>query len=191
MRSFPRSWRFGRPSRNRMRSISRSACFISSIDSFFSYSSSFFRPQLPNIRACRKYWLIAVSSLNSTLFRCCTTLGSPFIGGLRGKARFDAEALAASTEARSGGCGDGFRGARLAQHLARAVTAATAAGANAELVRELIDRAGPVAGAFANGFFGHGIADADVQSDSSVEKDYHFKAQKCATSKWSLTYKPL
>src|SRR5581483_9126124 len=50
------------------------------------------------MRACRKYWLIAVSSLNSTLFRCCTTLGSPFIGGLGGKARFDAEGLAASTD---------------------------------------------------------------------------------------------
>src|SRR5919197_4994925 len=72
---------------DRLIAMRRSACFISSIDSFFSNSSSFFSPQLPNMRACRKYWLIAVSSLNSTLFRCCTTLGSPFIAGLREKAR--------------------------------------------------------------------------------------------------------
>src|SRR5213075_190010 len=37
----------------------------------------------------------------STLFRCCTTLGSPFIGGLRGKARFDAEGVAPSTDSGS------------------------------------------------------------------------------------------
>src|SRR6185369_1766290 len=41
--------------------------------------SSFFSPQLPNMRACRKYWLIAVSSLNRILFRCSRTLVSPFI----------------------------------------------------------------------------------------------------------------
>jgi hypothetical protein len=35
--------------------------------------------QLPNMRACRKYWLIAVSSLNGTLLRCCRTFASPFI----------------------------------------------------------------------------------------------------------------
>src|SRR5207248_541758 len=81
-------------------------------------------------------------------------------------ARFDAEAFAASTDRGlgSGGCGDGFRGACLAQHLARAITAATTTGADAKLVRELVDRAGAVAGAFANGLFGHGVADADVQA---------------------------
>src|SRR5438045_2228585 len=166
MRSFPRSWRFGRPSRNRMRSISRSACLISSIDSFFSYSSSFFRPQLPNMRACRKYWLIAVSSLNSTLFRCCTTLGSPFIGGSPGEGAIRRRRDGAVNRFGGGlrGGGYGFVGTRVAQHLARAITAATTARAYAELVRELVDRAGAVTGAFANGFFGHGVADADVQN---------------------------
>ena len=40
----------GQPSRNRMRSASRSACFISSIDSCRSNSASFSMPQLSSIR---------------------------------------------------------------------------------------------------------------------------------------------
>ncbi len=57
----------------------RSACFISSIDSSFSCSSSRSRPQWPNMRECRKYWLIAVSSFFSTAFKCFSILGSPFM----------------------------------------------------------------------------------------------------------------
>ena len=57
------SWRFGRPSSSRMRSTILSACFISSIDSLYSCSASSLMPQFFSILACRKYWLMAVSSL--------------------------------------------------------------------------------------------------------------------------------
>jgi hypothetical protein len=40
----------GEPSRNRMRSASVSACFISSIDSWRSYSASFSMPQFLSTR---------------------------------------------------------------------------------------------------------------------------------------------
>jgi len=38
-----------------------------------------FRPQLSNIRACRKYWFTAVSSLVSTALSVRMIAGSPFI----------------------------------------------------------------------------------------------------------------
>jgi hypothetical protein len=37
--------------------------------------------------ACRKYWLIAVSSLKSARLRCSMTLGSPFMCVLRASSR--------------------------------------------------------------------------------------------------------
>src|SRR4249919_2484234 len=77
--NLPRFCRLGKPSRNRMRSISASACFISSMDSLYSCSASSFRPQFLYMRACRKYWLIAMSSLYSALLRCWMTDGSPFM----------------------------------------------------------------------------------------------------------------
>src|SRR5258706_454525 len=43
------------------------------------------------MRACRKYWLIAVSSLNSTLFRCWMTFGSPFMPASVDVQPFEAE----------------------------------------------------------------------------------------------------
>src|SRR5690349_15233029 len=180
MRSFPRSCRFGSPSRKRMRSIKRSACFISSIDSFFSYSSSFFSPQLPNMRAWRKYWLIAVSSLNSTLFKCCTTFASPFIAPPQGRwirRRTPAgvkEAAGNEKKKRSGREGQRLVCLRVAQDFARAVAAAPATGADAELGRELVQRTGTLARPFAHSGFGDCVADADVQG-GSVEKYYHLK----------------
>ncbi|MNW02811.1 hypothetical protein D3C71_1986550 [compost metagenome] len=77
--SLPRSCRLGMPSRNRMRLISLSACFISSMDSLYSCLPSFSRPQSSYMRACRKYWLIATSSLPRILFRCWMTFLSPFM----------------------------------------------------------------------------------------------------------------
>ena len=59
--------------------MSASACFISSTDSWWMCFASLPRPQFSHIRECRKYWLIAVSSLRRTLFRCAMTLGSPFM----------------------------------------------------------------------------------------------------------------
>ena len=57
--------RLGKPSNIKMRSISLSACFISPMDSSYSFFAIFSNPQCLYMRACRKYWLIAVSSLVS------------------------------------------------------------------------------------------------------------------------------
>src|SRR5689334_24729557 len=91
------SWKLGSPSRNRMRLASLSACFISSIDSSYSFFSSFFRPQLPAMRECRKYWLIEVSSFLSARLRNSRTLASPRMGLLQvgTRARAYAPGLAA------------------------------------------------------------------------------------------------
>src|SRR5438045_41424 len=158
MVSRPRSCKFGSPSRNRIRSMRRSACFISSIDSFFSYSSSFLRPQLPNILACRKYWLIAVSSLKSTLLRCWMTLASPFIAVLR--------ELAMPSLARSLGraCEDlaAQARARLLEQIAGAFPAAAAAGTQAELRGQIVDRLGALPRALLHGLVGDGVTDAAI-----------------------------
>ena len=54
----------------------------------------------------------------------------------------------------------------IAQQLARAIAAASAPRADAKLEGELIQRASPFARALADGFFGDGIANADVQDQS-------------------------
>src|SRR6266542_3498685 len=59
--------RLGRPSRNRMRSISSSTSRISSREMARCRSASRSYPQLPHMRPLRKYWLTAVSSKVSTL----------------------------------------------------------------------------------------------------------------------------
>ena len=59
-----------------MRSMSSSACFISSMDWSYSYFASLETPQFRSIRECRKYWLIAVSSFLSTRLRYSLILGS-------------------------------------------------------------------------------------------------------------------
>src|SRR5438067_2321354 len=74
--------RLGRPSSIRMRSMSLSACFISPIDSSYSFLPSRPKPQWRYMRACRKYWLIAVSSLVSCALRWRMMVGSPFMGCL-------------------------------------------------------------------------------------------------------------
>src|SRR3954466_8260814 len=62
-----------------MRSVSTSACFISSNDSCRVYFASFVQPKFSCIFACRKYWLIAVSSPVSCSLRNSMTSGSPCI----------------------------------------------------------------------------------------------------------------
>ena len=62
-----------------MRSVSISACFISSNDSERVYFASFVQPKFSCIFACRKYWLMAVSSAVSCSFRNSRTSGSPCI----------------------------------------------------------------------------------------------------------------
>src|SRR2546421_6363251 len=122
------------------------------------------------MRACRKYWLMAVSSLNRSLFSCCTTFASPFIRSLRRDARFDAGRAGASRKSRrcaASGCREKrLWSRRVAQQFGGAVAAATAAGAYAELEGKLVERTGTVAHAVPYGLFGDGIADADVQASA-------------------------
>src|ERR1700741_4956818 len=101
--------------------------------------------------ACRKYWLIAVSSLNSTLFRCWMTFASPFIAR-----------PPVGKDQLSGSQGD--FAAFLGEHLRGAVSAAPAAGADPEIRGEVIERACAVLGAFAHLPFGHCVAKADVHA---------------------------
>src|SRR4051812_25836360 len=68
-----------------MRSVSSSACFISSNDSARVYFASLVQPQFSCIFACRKYWLIAVSSAVSCSFKNSMTRASPcMFGRVRG-----------------------------------------------------------------------------------------------------------
>src|SRR5213592_1287277 len=126
------------------------------------------------MRAWRKYWLMVVSSLNSTLFRCCTTLASPFI--------------AASGEpamvGRSGRRGQRLGRLNVTQQVARAVAAAPATRADTELEGKLVQRAGTVSRAVAHGFLGDGVADADIQSSSGLldKNNYHLKRTNLASS---------
>jgi hypothetical protein len=62
----------------------------------------------------------------------------------------------------------------VAQHIVGALAAATAAGTDTELERELIERTHAIGGALANGFLGDGVADADVHAWGLLdEKNYH------------------
>jgi hypothetical protein len=70
----------GTPSKNRIRSMISSACFISSIDSCRECSASRSYPQLLHILAWMKYWLIAVNSAVSTSLSIEMIAGSPCMG---------------------------------------------------------------------------------------------------------------
>src|SRR6185503_9820946 len=63
-----------------MRSIISSACFISPMDSSRMCLASRFSRQLSHIMAWTKYWLIAVSSAQSTSLSTLMTSASPFNG---------------------------------------------------------------------------------------------------------------
>ncbi|CKR39833.1 Uncharacterised protein [Mycobacterium tuberculosis] len=60
-----------------MRSVISSACRISSNDSARVWAASSVKPQLSCILECRKYWLIAVSSLVNCSLSRRRTSGSP------------------------------------------------------------------------------------------------------------------
>src|SRR5690349_24871771 len=60
-----------------MRSVSTSAWRISSMDSCLVCFASLVKPQFSCILACRKYWLIAVSSAVSCSLRNSMTRASP------------------------------------------------------------------------------------------------------------------
>src|SRR5262249_1006404 len=67
-------------------------------------------PQLSNIRACRKYWLIAVSSFFRTSLRCFSTVLSPCIGSAPGRnqsADLEQAALKRQLERKSEAGGEG------------------------------------------------------------------------------------
>src|SRR5581483_2122311 len=74
-----KSFIFGVPSRNRIRSISFSACFISEMDSSLSFWARRRYPQFLHIVACKKYWFTAVSSALSTSFSSLMICAFPFI----------------------------------------------------------------------------------------------------------------
>src|SRR5215472_11537550 len=74
--SLSRYCRLGRPPRKRIRWISESACFISSMDSSYSFFDSSDTPQFASILECRKYWLMAVSSFLRILLRNSIVLAS-------------------------------------------------------------------------------------------------------------------
>ena len=67
-----------------------------------------------------------------------------------------------------GGCrkGAGRFLTQVAQQIVRALAAASATGADAELGGKLLERAVAIRGAVANRFFGNGVAEADVQGRS-------------------------
>jgi len=56
-----------------------SACFISSMDCFLMNFASFSYFQFSHISACRKYWLMAVSSSRRASCRWAITFGFPFM----------------------------------------------------------------------------------------------------------------
>jgi hypothetical protein len=61
----------------------------------------------------------------------------------------------------------------VAQHVGGAIAAATATGADTELVGQVLERAHAVLGALANRSLGDGVAEADVQVVSFLtEKHY-------------------
>src|SRR6266581_251699 len=147
--------RLGRPSRNRMRSIRWSAWCISSIDSSYSCLPSLVRPQFLYMRAWRKYWLTAVSSLTSSLLSNWMTFASPFIvGSLSG--------------GRQGG-GFAVRGVvvmtpAFAEQLVGTAGATAAFAGHAQFALQLRQGVAPGLHRGADVAVGNGFADADIHS---------------------------
>src|SRR5690606_41135327 len=176
MRSLPSAWKFGSPSRNRMRSASQSAWCISSMDSLYSCSASSFSPQFFSILACRKYWLIAVSSLYRALLRYSMTLASPFIcsAPLRGERAHSSAPRVAAEERESsaspvrgsGGLGQDRQrqraGAVLLEDRGGHVQARAAAGAGTGPHGQFGDAGAAVLGGLADVTVGHSVTDANV-----------------------------
>src|SRR5690606_33672480 len=179
MRSLCSACRLGSPPSIRTRRTSRSACFISPIDSSYSLSLSRFRPRCSYIRACRKYWLIAVSSLVSCLLSASMTLPSPasaegffvaIVGSssLHVRATIPKSATAHRNANRSCrvtrgvfGSGAGRFAQLLFEHLAGAVLAEAAAGAHPELLLEVVEAGDAELGARADLLVGNGVAHTD------------------------------
>jgi hypothetical protein len=68
----------------------------------------------------------------------------------------------------------GLLAVHVAQHLFRALAAASAARAHPELRAELLERAGAIAGAFSYGLLSNRVAEADVHAVILFnEKHYH------------------
>ena len=80
-----------------------------------------------------------------------------------------------------------------AQDIDGALPAAAASRADAELRSEMLERAGAVPCAFADGALGDRVAEADVQSDRFLlsEKHYHQKLGLDASREHTLTCKRL
>src|SRR5512140_37056 len=69
----------GVPSRKRIRPMSFSACFISSMARFSKYLCSFSYPQLAHISEWTMYWLMAVNSSDNSEFNVPSSFSFPFI----------------------------------------------------------------------------------------------------------------
>src|SRR5580765_1146117 len=115
------------------------------------------------MRACRKYWLIAVSSFLRILLRCPTTSTSPFMGGSLGRIGWigaaDLAAVRLGCLSRARG---GIGGRPLAEHLACAGFTRAAARRNAGTGLQLLERPGAVEDRLLQAFFGDSVAKADV-----------------------------
>ena len=148
-----------------MRSISRSACFISSIDSLVLVLAEPSRPQFFSIRACRKYWLIAVSSLLEDLVEVLDDVDVAAHGGPPGSWRGRGGRRLTQPEGRALGIKlsaiEDFAGAGLAGAAAR-----RHAGARLQLLEgphAFVDR-------LLQSGLGDAVADADVHGCTSLER---------------------
>src|SRR3954471_15001723 len=138
-----------------MRSVIFSACFISSIDSSRVYAASLVNPQFCCIFECRKYWLIAVSSLVSCSFKREMISESPrtvwTLASGSGVSRLRQRSRSELGKALGG-----------EQEHVDLVVAGAAAGACRAGIADVFDRAGAARHRRADLVLGHTLADADV-----------------------------
>src|SRR3990172_4401454 len=159
-----------------MRSITLSACFISSIDSSRILCQRRSYPQFSHMRACRKYWLMAVSSFVSTWFRRSMTFALPFMKSPFPEEEEPEEACHREADGAldlRGGCPSGTAGAGLRatrtvrgpQNGLDRVPAVAAVGSCAGRGEELLGGL-PRTSCLAQGVIGDGVARADDHWDS-------------------------
>src|SRR6266496_4220386 len=147
-----------------MRSVSVSAWRISSIDSARVCAASFTQPQFSCILACRKYWLIAVSSAVSCSLRNSMTFSSPRMNEQTSPRRFG------SGHPQPGGIGtDAERAATAAgpDQLFERLVAGAAAGAGVGDVADRRDGGRAPVDGVDDLAVGHRVADAGKHRSSA------------------------
>src|SRR5918999_368081 len=173
-----------------MRSVSVSACRISSMDSSRVCFASRVKPQFSCILACRKYWLIAVSSAVSCSFSSAITSLSPSIGPSwhaltclprsEGCVASDHASHRACSRSRSGGGRFGDRisrrlhdlpdGRALGEQRADTLDAGPAPGAHPAGRSYGLRRAGTRGNVITHVILGDGVADADIHPVGPLEQ---------------------